>query len=254
MFPHHVGLGCANDPESMKEMGKVLAEEMAACGTTWVFTPCVASARDDRWGRSYEAFSEDPKIVTRLAAPYIESIQREDYPWNRRILGCAKHYAGDGGAMWGTGRYGYKIDEGDLECDEETLRRIHLPAYIEAIKADVATVMPSYSSWNKTQMHRHSYLINNVLKGELGFKGFVISDYDAVSRLTGLSYYSKVVESINSGVDMIMISNGVKETFKNIVKGCEEGKVTLTRCTYTTKDFLCGLFFSSLSLVFVDFC
>lgn len=208
----------------MREMGEVLAEEMAACGTTWVFTPCVASARDDRWGRSYEAFSEDPKIVTQLTAPFIESIQK-DYPWNRKILGCAKHYAGDGGAMWGTGRWGYMIDEGDLECDEETLRNIHLPAYIEAVKADVATIMPSYSSWNGTQMHRNAYLINDVLKGELGFKGFVISDYDAVFRLSGLSYYNKVVESINSGVDMIMLSSLMQTTYKYIIQGVNDGKV-----------------------------
>lgn len=210
----------------MKEMGEVLAEEMAACGTTWAFTPCVASARDDRWGRSYEAFSEDPKIVSQLIGPFIESIQK-DYPWNRKILGCAKHFVGDGGAMWGTGRWGYQIDEGDLVCDEETLRRIHLPAYLEAIKADVATVMPSYSSWNGIQMHRNAYLLNNVLKGELGFKGFVISDYDAVARLDGDDYNDKIAESINAGVDMIMISTGVQETFKGIVKGIEEGKVKI---------------------------
>jgi len=227
VFPHNIGLGCMDDPKLMAEMGHVVSEEILASGTTWAFAPCVAVGRDDRWGRIYESFSENPSIVNNMTKPFIEALQAETI-YGPRPVACAKHFMGDGGAEFGTGRHGYMIDRGNLQCDEQTLRRLHLPGYLAAISAGVGTVMASYSSWNGLQMHEHKYLLTDLLKNELKFDGFVISDYNAVWDLPG-DKLKQVADSINAGVDMQMVPDTAEDFIDALKKNVESGAVPMSR-------------------------
>ncbi len=199
VFPQNIGLGAANDPQLMKEIGAVTASEMLTSGVNWNFGPCIAVCRDERWGRSYESYSERPDIVSRLCVPYIQALQQD-----QKITACAKHYVGDGGTTFGTGDRGYLIDQGDTQLSEADLRGIHLPGYEAAVKAGVKTVMASFSSWNGVNMHQNKYLIQEVLKDELGFKGFVVSDWEGLHHIAANSFSKCIVLCINAGVDMLM--------------------------------------------------
>jgi beta-glucosidase len=200
IFPHQIGLGATRNPRLVEEAARVTAGEMLATGISWAFAPCLAVAQDPRWGRTYESYSDDPELVGRLGAAAVRGIQgaRRRGPWT--ALACAKHYVGDGGTTGG-------VDQGNTECDEATLRRVHLAPYREAIRAGVGSVMASYSSWNGVKLHGHRYLLTEVLKGELGFDGFVVSDWAAIDQLSP-SYKEAIERAINAGVDMVMIPNG----------------------------------------------
>ncbi len=204
MFPHNIGLGAAADPELMTEIGKVTAEEMLSTGVTWNFSPCIAVARDERWGRTYESYSENPELVSMLSIPLYETLQKE-----YGITTTAKHFIADGGTTGG-------VDQGDAVISEEELRRIHLPVYKKAVDAGVKTVMVSFSSWNGVKDHENKYLITDVLKGELGFKGFVVSDWEAIHQIDANNLYGQVVKAVNAGVDMLMEPNSWKDCF-NII-------------------------------------
>lgn len=201
--PHNVGLGATRNPALVEQVGRMVAEEVRGTGIQWTFAPCIAVARNERWGRTYESFGEDPALVKELGAAYVRGLQTEDISNSASVLACAKHYVGDGGTTDGT-------DQGNTEVDEATLRRIHLPGYVEAIKAGAMSVMASYSSWNGNKMHSNKYLLTDVLKGELGFKGFVVSDWLGIDRLPG-SYKEEIEMSINAGLDMVMIPHGKGE-------------------------------------------
>lgn len=192
ILPHNIGLGAANDPELMTEIGKVTAEEMLSTGILWNFSPCIAVARDERWGRTYESYGENADLVNRLSVPVYKELQ-EEYG----ITTTAKHFLADGGTTGG-------VDQGDAKISEEELRRIHLPVYEKAIEAGVKSVMVSFSSWNGVKNHENKYLITDLLKGELGFKGIVLSDWEAIHQVSGNTLYDKVVKSVNAGVDMLM--------------------------------------------------
>lgn len=194
VFPHNIGLGAANDPNLMERIGAVAAIETAATGVDWTFGPCLAVARDERWGRTYESFAEDPEIHNNLVAAYVQGFQGVDANMQgEKIVACAKHYIGDGGTTGG-------IDRGVTECNEAILRAIHLPGYQRAIEANVGTVMPYFSTWNGTKCVFNSWLITDLLKGELDFKGFVVSDWEDI---TGTDL-TDVKNAINAGVDMSM--------------------------------------------------
>lgn len=205
IFPHNIGLGAANDPDLMYEIGKITAKEMKALGHHWTYAPSVAAVQDIKWGRSYESYSEDPKIVEDLSIPLIEGLQSEN------VLATAKHYLLDGFTKNGR-------DQGESFASEEVVRELFLDTYKKAVEAGVKTIMPSYSSLNYVKMHENSYWLNDVLKGELGFEGIVISDYNAILQLSGNSLKSKVARSINAGVDMIMQANGswLEETWQDV--------------------------------------
>ncbi len=207
IFPHNVGLGAANNPELMERIGRVTAREMVATGIYWNFAPVVAVPQDVRWGRTYEGFSQDPHIVAELSGAYIRGLQnvdhRQDLASPNTVLATPKHFVGDGGTTWGTSRP-YQIDQGVTEVDEATLRAIHLAPYITAIESGAMSIMASFSSWGDTKMHAHQYLLTTVLKEELGFEGFVVSDWEAIKQLDG-SYYDQVVTAINAGIDMAML-------------------------------------------------
>ena len=236
IFPHNIGMGCTRNPELAEHEGRVTAEEIAGTGMDWDFAPCIAVARNIRWGRTYESYGETPELAEEMGAAFVKGMQSFEDKEGNTILACAKHYLGDGGTTNGK-------DQGNTECDEQTLRKIHLPGYIAAIKAGVKTIMVSYSSWNGVKMHENKYLLTDVLKNELGFKGFLISDWAAIDQL-GKDYKSDVEKSVNAGLDMIMIPNGPgkKNNFVEFINDLKDlvadGKVPVSRIDDAVKRIL----------------
>lgn len=203
IFPHNIGLGCTNNPDLVREVARATAVEVAATGIDWTFAPCVAVPQDIRWGRTYEGFSEDPDIVAELSGASVEGFQSSSLGNSTSILACAKHYIGDGGTTWGTG-LDDKIDRGDTQLSEAELREIHLPGYLTALEAGVGSVMASFNSWNGEKLHGHRYLLTDLLKNELSFKGFVVSDWAGIDDIPG-DYKNDIANSINAGMDMVMV-------------------------------------------------
>jgi beta-glucosidase len=201
IFPHNIGLGCMRNPALVERAEHAVAEEVRAGGINWVFAPCVTAPQDERWGRTYEGFGESPDVVKPMAAAAVRGFQADDLRNPFSVLACAKHFIGDGGTTWGTGS---PIDQGDTRVDEATLRRIHMQGYITAIEAGVGSIMPSYNSWNGQKCSGSHRLLTEILKGELGFEGFLISDWAAIDQLPG-DYSSQVAQSINAGMDMAMV-------------------------------------------------
>ena len=207
--------------------------EVRATGINWVFAPCVTVPRDLRWGRTYEGYSESPDIVKVLGEAAVRGFQGSDLADPLAVVACAKHYIGDGGTTYGTAKMndGHGLDQGDTRCDEATLRRIHLPGYVTAVKAGVGTIMPSYSSWNGEKCSGQKHLLTEVLKQELGFDGFLISDYNAIDWINNSNNnYKKSVElAINAGMDMVMLTDKYAEFCKDLKDLAVEGKVPISR-------------------------
>jgi len=228
VFPHNIGLGAANDPELMVRIGEVTATEVAATGIDWNFAPTVAVTQDIRWGRTYESFGEDPELVTPLAVAYVEGLQGDSLTDPVTVLATPKHFVGDGGTTWGSATGAGRIDQGDTEVDEETLRAVHLPPYAAAIDNGARSVMISYSSWNGTKVHGDRYLVTDVLKVELGLGGFVISDWGAIDQISD-DYYEAVVTSINAGVDMNMVPYQYRRFISVLWQAVDNGDVSIER-------------------------
>ena len=184
IFPHNIGLGATRDPDLVEAVAKATALEVAATGIDWDFAPCLAVPDDYRWGRTYEGYSEDTDLVSQLGAAAIRGYQSSDLDNPNRVLACAKHFIGDGGVLFGTG-INAMIDQGDLQINEEKLRKVHLPPFQKAIDEGVATFMAAYNSWNDLRCHANKYLLTDLLKDELGFKGFVVSDWAAIENIPG---------------------------------------------------------------------
>jgi len=213
IFPHNIGLGCTRDSTLAEKEGKITAMEVSATGLNWTFGPCIAVARNERWGRTYESSGETPELAEMIGSALVRGLQGDTIASASSILACTKHFVADGGTTNGT-------DRGNAEIDEETLRAIHLPGYIKAIENNVGSVMISFSSWNGNKCHGSHYLIDTVLKEELGFEGFVISDWNGIDQLDG-SYEDRVETAINAGIDMAMApSNYINffNTLKNLVE------------------------------------
>ena len=234
IFPHNIGLGATRDPDLVEAVAKATALEVAATGIDWDFAPCLAVPDDYRWGRTYEGYSEDTDLVSQLGAAAIRGYQSSDLDNPNRILACAKHFIGDGGVLFGTG-INAMIDQGDLQINEEKLRKVHLPPFQKAIDEGVATFMAAYNSWNDLRCHANKYLLTDLLKDELGFKGFVVSDWAAIENIPG-DYKSDIITSINAGIDMVMVPGAVrdgKESFQNFLKlfkeSVEEGSIPMER-------------------------
>jgi beta-glucosidase len=244
IFPHNVGLGAARDPDLVEQVGKVTAREVKATGVPWNFSPCLCVSRDDRWGRAYESFSEDPALVSRMAS-IIDGLQEQG------VLATAKHYVGDGGTTYGSSTTSdYTIDQGVTHTTRPQLEAIHLAPFAEAVRRGVATVMPSFSSVDfgqgPTKMHAHRELITDVLKARLGFKGFVISDWQAIDQIPG-DYPSDVRTSVNAGLDMIMVPYAYQEFTGTLKAEVEAGRVPMARvddavARILTQKFRLGLF------------
>lgn len=232
IFPHNIGLGATRDPELVHRIGQATALEMAATGIRWNFAPVVAVPQDIRWGRTYEGYSENTELVTTLGTAFIEGLQNVDgrpalaHP--HTVLATPKHFIGDGGTAWGTSPSGGKLDQGDAQMDEATLRARFLPPYQAAIAAGAQSIMVSFSSWNGAKLHAHRYLLTDVLKGELGFQGFLISDWQAIDQIPG-DYASDVATAINAGLDMIMVPYDYQRFITTLTAVVNEGKVPLAR-------------------------
>ncbi|MBZ5542563.1 MAG: glycoside hydrolase family 3 C-terminal domain-containing protein [Acidobacteriia bacterium] len=227
VFPHNIGLGCAHNPTLVEKAARITAEEVRATGANWAFAPCVTVPQDIRWGRTYEGFGETPEMPALLGKAAVRGFQGQDLANPLSVLACAKHYVGDGGATWGTGLDGM-LDQGDTRVDEATLRRIHLQGYITAIQAGVGTIMPSYSSWNGVKCSGSKRLLSEILKDELGFQGFLISDYNALDELPG-DRKSQIEQSINAGMDMVMVPERYQEFFETLKQLVQEGRVPQSR-------------------------
>ncbi len=228
IFPHHIGMGATHDPKLVERAERVTAEEVAGTGIRWAFAPCIAVAQDERWGRTYESFGESPALVSELGAAAIRGFQGEQLSASSTsVLACAKHFIGDGGTQNG-------VDQGNTICSETTLRKLFLPPYRAAIKAGVGSIMVSFSSWNGQKMSGNKFLLTDVLKNELGFKGFLISDWAAIDQLSP-DYKHDVEQSINAGMDMVMIPygpgkpNNYVEFIQDLKELVTEGKVPQSR-------------------------
>ena len=243
VFPHNIGLGAADNPRLMEEIGHITAKETRASGPQWNFAPCVCVVRDDRWGRTYESFGEDPALVSRLAT-VIDGLQGRPGSLDRpdRVLATAKHFAGDGFTDWDTGEGDYTLDQGISRVSGEEFAELALSPYPVTIdKHHVGSVMPSFSSvdWtedglgNPLKMHAHKELITDVLKGEMGFDGLVISDWRAIHQIPG-DFATQVTTSVNAGVDMFMEPKtteavGYQEFIATLIGAVEAGDVPMTR-------------------------
>jgi beta-glucosidase len=229
IFPHNISLGAAADPDLTQRIAQVTAEEMAATGIYWNYAPVLAVPQDIRWGRTYEAFSEDPTLVTTLTTAYLRGLQGGDLAELTTVLGTPKHFVGDGGTTWGSSTtLDYQIDQGVTEVDEATLRSVHLSPYLDAIQTGAMSIMISYSSWDGMKMHAQQYLITDVLKGELGFEGFVVSDWAGIDQISG-DYYQAVVTAINAGIDMNMVPYDYMRFIGTLTRAVEAGDVPVDR-------------------------
>jgi beta-glucosidase len=213
VFPHNVGLGAAHDANLVRDIGAATAEEVSSVGIDWTFAPTVAVVRDVRWGRSYESYSESPDLVARYAAAIVEGVQGPlgdgTFLASGHTLTSVKHFIGDGGTRDGR-------DQGDTQVSESQLRDVHAAGYLPALKAGAMIVMASYNSWNGVKIHGNHYLLTDVLKGKMGFRGFVVGDWNAHEQIPGCTK-TDCPAAILAGVDMLMAPDGWQALFANTV-------------------------------------
>ncbi|KAF0915156.1 hypothetical protein E2562_034073 [Oryza meyeriana var. granulata] len=235
IFPHNVGLGATRDPKLVKQIGQATAHEARATGIPYTFAPCVAVCRDPRWGRCYESYGEDTKLVQLMTSAVVPGLQG-DAPARHpkgtpfvagqmNVAGCAKHFVGDGGTRRG-------INENNTVLSFHDLMRIHMPPYDDAVIKGVASVMISYSSWNGVKMHENRFLITDLLKNKMKFRGFVITDWQAVDRITTpphQHYYHSIQETIHAGIDMVMIPYDYPEFVADLTSQVSNGSIKMER-------------------------
>jgi beta-glucosidase len=225
LFPHNIGLGAAHDPDLLERIGEITAREVAVTGLDWVFAPTVAVVRDDRWGRTYEGYSEDPEIVRDYAARIVRGLQgvpgTPAFLDAKHVTATAKHFLGDGGTRWG-------IDHGDTCATEQDLLNLHAQGYIGALAGGVQTVMASYNSWQGTKLHGHRYLLTDVLKGKLGFDGLVVSDWDGIDEVQGCAK-DRCAQAVNAGIDLFMVPTEWKSFINNTVAQVRAGDIPESR-------------------------
>ncbi|TQL69390.1 beta-glucosidase [Nocardioides albertanoniae] len=261
VFPHNIGLGATRDPKLAERIGHITAEETRATGPQWTFAPCICVAREDRWGRTYESFGEDPKLATKMSQ-MIEGFQGRQGQLDDpdRVLATAKHFAGDGFTVFGTGEGDYTVDQGITQTSRAEFEKLALSPYIAAVKKhDVGSVMPSFSSvdWtddglgNPVKMHANKELVTGWLKEKRDFDGLVISDWRAIHQIPG-TYAEQVAASVNAGVDMFMepFSGdpvGYPQFIETLTSAVEDGAVPTARIDdavsrILTAKFELGLF------------
>lgn len=226
LFPHNIALGATNNPQLLKDIGRVTAVEIAVTGLDWDFSPTVAVARDDRWGRAYESWSEDPEIVGAFAGKMVEGLQgqggSESFLSNDHVIATAKHYIGDGGTLNG-------VDRGPTMGDEKELRDIHGAGYFSALESGVQAVMASFTSWDGTRMHGHKYLLTDVLKDQMGFDGLVVGDWSGHSFIPGCTAVD-CPASLMAGLDIYMVPEpNWKELYDSLLAQAKSGAITAER-------------------------
>jgi beta-glucosidase len=225
IFPHNIGLGAAHDPTLIGRIGEATAQEMAAVGFDWTFAPALSVPQDPRWGRSYEGYSQDPQLVRRYAGEMVRGLQGEPNGMRTvqsgHVAATAKHFLGDGGTRDG-------IDQGDTQVGEPQLIRLHAQGYVSAIDAGVMSVMASYSSWQGVKLHGNASLLSDVLKGRLGFDGFVVGDWNGHGQIAGCSN-SNCAAALIAGIDMFMAPDGWQALFDNTLAQLRAGNIPLAR-------------------------
>ncbi|MFF6999827.1 glycoside hydrolase family 3 N-terminal domain-containing protein [Streptomyces sp. NPDC008313] len=257
VMPHNIGIGATRDPALAERTGAVTASEVRATGIPWDFAPCLCVSRDERWGRAYESFGEDPALV-RSMETVIQGLQGRadgrDLKDDDKVLATAKHYVGDGGTAYGSSTTGtYTVDQGVTTVTRQELEAVHLAPFRTAVDRGVGTVMPSFSSLDiigddqgPVKMHADAEMINGVLKDRMGFDGFVISDWAAIDQLPG-DYASDVRTSVNAGLDMIMVPYAYKDFRTTLVDEVKAGRISGKRiddavARILTQKFRLGLF------------
>ncbi|NBB52490.1 1,4-beta-D-glucan glucohydrolase [Rhizobium sp. CRIBSB] len=234
IFPHNIGLGAARNPELIRQIGQATALEVAVTGADWTFGPTLAVPRDDRWGRAYEGYAEDPEVARSYAGPMTLGLQgelRADGPLAPgHIAGSAKHFLADGGTTGGK-------DQGDFAGSEQDLIDIHLSGYPQAIDAGVLSIMASFSSWNGVKHTGNETILTDVLRGPLGFEGFVVSDWNAHGQLPGCTNESCAL-AFNAGVDMFMAPDSWKPLYENTLAQVRSGEISMARLDEAVRRIL----------------
>jgi beta-glucosidase len=240
IFPHNAGLGCTRDPQLIEQIGQVTAAEVAATGLNWTFGPMVSVAFDDRWGRVFESFSEDPVLTAQLSAAAVMGLQGRGGLGTGMpgIIACAKHWAGDGQATAGTSAKGGVVDRGDVRIDETAMRKYGIGPYLQAIQAGLGSIMVSDATWNGTSMTGSSMLLTDILKTEIGFKGFVSTDWNAATQGPAPG----VVNAANAGVDMFMQPDDWQGTIDTIEAGVPDARIDDAASRILTVKCQAGLF------------
>ncbi|WP_326525503.1 glycoside hydrolase family 3 protein [Sphingomonas sp.] len=225
LFPHNIGLGAARNPDLMRRIGQATAIELRVTGLDWTFAPTIAVARDDRWGRTYESFAEDPAVVRDYATAFVEGLQgrRGATDWLRgpHVIATAKHFVADGGTLDGR-------DRGDAQIDEGELIRLHAPGYVAALNAGVQSVMASFSGWNGVKMHGNRSLLTGVLKDRWGFDGLVVGDWDGHARVPGCTP-TDCPAAIAAGLDMYMAPGSWKGVWDSTLAAVKAGSLPMAR-------------------------
>jgi beta-glucosidase len=215
-------LGATRNPALIERIGEVTAREIAATGLDWNFSPTVAVARDDRWGRTYESYAEDPELVAEYGARMVAGLQGGAFDEDWRVIASAKHFIGEGGTLVG-GERGYNIDS------EARLRDLHGAGYFSALRAGVQAVMASFNSWHGVQMHGHRYLLTDVLKGQMGFDGVVVGDWNGHSFIPGCTALDAPAAA-NAGLDVYMVPDpGWRDLYLNTLRQTREGTISVAR-------------------------
>jgi beta-glucosidase len=261
VFPHNIGMGAAHDPALSEQEGHVAAAETRTTGPQWAFAPCICVARDDRWGRTYEAYGEDPALVD-LMETSIDGFQGTTpaaRSANDRVLATAKHFAGDGGTVYGAAAAN-KLDQGITQTSQADFERLFVSPYIPAVQQHhVGSIMPSYSSvdytddgvGNPVKMSAFKSLLTDRLKTQIGFDGFLISDYDALNQIPGGTgaqpNTSQIATSLNAGMDMVMVPNAYRTFIPNAITDVTNGTIPTSRIDdavsrILTQKFQLGLF------------
>lgn len=235
IFPHNIGLGAMRNPELVRQIGEVTAREIAATGIDWNFAPTLAVVRDDRWGRTYESYSEDPAIVKAYGGKMVEGLQGRantaEFMAADRVIATAKHFIADGGTLGG-------VDRGDADITEAELLAIHAPGYFTAIEAGVQTVMASFSSWQGRKMHGHDYLLTGILKNRMGFDGLVVGDWNGHEFVPGCTKVS-CPHAINAGLDIFMAPDADwKELYANTLAQVKSGEISEARLNDAVRRIL----------------
>lgn len=228
IFPHAIGLGASKDPDLVRAVARATAEEVAATGINWVYSPDIDVVQDTRWGRTYETFGSDPDTVGALGSAYIDGLQSFEKD-GLKIAASAKHFVGNGASVWGSStNKDFYIDQGSAEISDQMLRRVHLKPFQQAVEANVHSIMVGLNSLNGKKVAFNTYLITDVLKKEFGFKGFVVSDwYGVYENESDIS--SALIRAVNAGVDMIMLPFDYKTFSDKMQQAVANGDIDQSR-------------------------
>jgi len=236
IFPHNIGLGATNAPDLIKDIATITRKEVLASGVDWVFAPNLAVAQNNQWGRYYESYSQDSELVSKYADKIIDGLQGNLQ--GEGVIACVKHWVGDGATAHG-------IDQGDADISWQELNKTHISPYISALKSGAMTVMASFNSWQGNKCHGHQYLLTDVLKKQLNFSGFIVSDMNGIDYLCD-DFYLSIAQAVNAGIDMFMLPENWQQFIKHLLNHVELGTVSISRINDAVSRILAVKFASGL--------